>query len=95
LRAASARARIALLLSRRFPHQALARAAAVGAEALNPEAALVTPELVSEAHAEGLAVYPFTVDDPGDMRRMLDWGVDGLFTNVPARMRALLDGSPA
>jgi glycerophosphoryl diester phosphodiesterase len=95
LRAASAQARIALLLSRRFPHQALARAAGVGAEALNPEAGLVTPELVSDAHAEGLAVYPFTVDDPGDMRRMLDWGVDGLFTNVPARMRALLDGRPA
>ncbi len=95
LRAASAQARIALLLSRRFPHGALERAAAVGAEALNPEAVLVTPELVSDAHAAGLAVYPFTVDDADAMRRMLDWGVDGLFTNVPARMRALLDGHSA
>ena len=55
----------------------------------------MTPELVAGAHAAGLAVYPFTVDDPDEMRRMLDWGVDGLFTNVPARMRALVDGAPA
>ena len=85
-------ARIALLLSRRHPQGALERARALGAEALNPEAALVTPELISQAHGAGLAVYPFTVDDPEAMRRLLAWGVDGLFTNVPDRMRSLIGG---
>ncbi len=91
LRALSPDARLALLLSRKFPVRMVERARALGAEAVNPEDSLVTRELVREAHAAGLAVYVFTVDDPAEMRRLLDLGVDGLFTNVPARMRALVD----
>lgn len=92
LRAASRDARIALLISRRFPLRIFERAEALGAEAINPEASLVTEALVREAHARGLGVYPFTVDDADEMRRMLAWGVDGLFTNLPDRMRRLVDG---
>jgi len=90
LRAIAPEARIALLISRRYPIDILSRARAVGAEAVNPEAPLVTRELVDEIHAAGLAVYPFTVDAPERMRELLDWGVDGLFTNRPERMRAMV-----
>jgi glycerophosphoryl diester phosphodiesterase len=90
LRALSPAARLGLLVSRRYPQGALERARALGAEALHPERPLVTRELVAAAHAEGLAVYVFTVDDPDDMRRLLDLGADGIFTNFPDRMRALL-----
>jgi glycerophosphoryl diester phosphodiesterase len=51
---------------------------------------LASGELVRAAHGEGLAVYVFTVDDPAEMRRLLDLGVDGLFTNYPERLRGLL-----
>jgi glycerophosphoryl diester phosphodiesterase len=91
LRELSARARIGFLVSRRFPERAVERARAVGAEALNPELPLVTRSLVDEAHAAGLAVYVFTVDEPDDMRRLLDLGVDGLFTNHPDRLRGILE----
>ncbi len=91
LRSESAAARVALLISRRSDAGWPARARALGAEALNPELALVTPELVRAAHGEGLAVYVFTVDPEPQMRRMLDLGVDGLFTNYPARLRKLLE----
>ncbi len=90
LRALSPAARIALLVSRRYPARAVERALALGAEALNPEAWLVDAALVGEAHAAGLAVYVYTVDDPGEMARLLDLGVDGLFTNHPDRMLELL-----
>ncbi len=90
LRELSDKARIGLLVSRRFPQGAVARARALRAEALHPEAALASRELIDEAHGAGLAVYVFTVDDPGEMRRLLELGVDGLFTNYPARLRALL-----
>ena len=81
---------IALLVSRRFPQRAVERARALGAEALNPEAPITSAALVEEAHAAGLAVYVFTVDQLSEMERLLDLGVDGLFTNHPDRMRALV-----
>ena len=90
LREVSPEARIALLVSPQFPQGAIERAQKVGAEALNPERTLVSRELVESAHGEGLAVYVFTVDDAEEMGRLLDIGVDGLFTNHPRRMRAIL-----
>jgi len=91
LRSLSATVRVALLLSRRFPQGWVARARSVGAEALNPAAPLVDGELVEAAHGEGLRVLPFTVDAPDEMRRMLDLGVDGIFTNYPERLRRIVD----
>jgi len=93
LRTLSPEARVALLISRKFPQRAVERAKALGAEALNPEDSLVTAELVREAHAAGLAVYVFTVDEEAELRRFLDLGVDGIFTNHPDRLRAIVDES--
>jgi glycerophosphoryl diester phosphodiesterase len=91
LRALAPEARIGLLISRKYPVRILERARAVGAEAIHPEAELVDAALVDAAHEAGLAVYVFTVDDADEMRRLLGLGVDGLFTNHPDRMRALVD----
>jgi glycerophosphoryl diester phosphodiesterase len=90
LREVSQEVRIAVLVSPRFPQGAVERAKALGAEAINPERSLVSRELVDFAHGEGLSVYVYTVDDREEMHRLLDLGVDGLFTNYPGRMRALL-----
>ncbi len=38
---------------------------------------------VHRAHAEGLAVIPWTVNSPARMRRLIGWGVDGLCTDRP------------
>jgi len=67
--------------------------AAVGAEALNPWFGLADADWIEAAHADGRAVYPYTVDALADMRSCLEAGVDGLFTNHPERLRALLDAS--
>jgi glycerophosphoryl diester phosphodiesterase len=91
LRRLSPRARLALLVSARTVGRAVERALALGAEAVNPSLFVATPELVEAAHREGLAVYVYTVDAEHDMQRLLDLGVDGLFTNFPERMRSLLD----
>jgi glycerophosphoryl diester phosphodiesterase len=91
LRSQSPDARIALLLSARSASKPIERARALAAEAINPSLFVVTPELVEAAHQAELAVYVYTVDAEDDMRRLIDLGVDGLFTNFPARMRALLD----
>jgi glycerophosphoryl diester phosphodiesterase len=90
LRRLDAEARIALLVSPRSGQRPMERARAVGAEALNPWFGMVTADLVAEAHGEGLAVYPYTVDDPDRMEQLLALGVDGMFTNHPDRLRDLL-----
>jgi len=90
LRALCPEARLGFLLSPRDPERPLQRARAVGAEALHPWVGLATPELVGAAHAEGLAVHVFTVDREEEMRRLLDLGVDGIFTNYPDRLRRLV-----
>jgi glycerophosphoryl diester phosphodiesterase len=92
LRSLSAEARLALLISPRAPAGWLARARALGAEAVNPERRLVDRALVEQAHGAGLAVYVYTVDPEAEMQRLLDLGVDGLFTNVPDRLRRILAG---
>lgn len=91
LRTRSAAARIALLISPRAPVAIFERAAGVFAEAINPDVRLVTRKLVEEAHAAGLRVYPYTANESAEMARLLDCGVDGIITNHPARLHALLE----
>jgi glycerophosphoryl diester phosphodiesterase len=40
---------------------------------------------VTAAHQRGLKVWVYTIDDPADMNRLLDLGIDGLITNNPGR----------
>jgi glycerophosphoryl diester phosphodiesterase len=93
LRALSSAARLALLISPRRPQHALDRARAIGAESINPQLDLAAPALIEAAHADGLAILVYTVNELDDMLRLLTAGVDGLFTNYPDRLRALLETS--
>jgi glycerophosphoryl diester phosphodiesterase len=46
--------------------------------------------LVEAAHAECLAVHPYTLLQEPDMREMIDLGVDGMFTDFPNRLEGVL-----
>lgn len=61
-----------------------------GAKALSPVHTMTTKELVTEAHGQGLAVIPWTVDEPSRMHEMIDTGIDGLITDYPDRLRNVL-----
>ena len=52
---------------------------------------LATPELVETAHRHGIAVHVWTIDDPDEMRHLLDIGVDGIMTDRPAVLREVLE----
>ena len=95
LRALDPAARLALLISPQSPHEPLdailRHAADLACEGLNPHWSQVDASLVEGAHAAGLAVSVYTVNEIAGMRRRLDLGVDAVFTNFPDRLRGLLD----
>jgi glycerophosphoryl diester phosphodiesterase len=47
----------------------------------------VTPELIAESHALGLGVVVWTVNEPGDMARLIGMGVDGIISDRPDLLR--------
>ncbi|MEW2294313.1 glycerophosphodiester phosphodiesterase family protein [Streptomyces sp. NPDC006743] len=46
--------------------------------------------MVLEAHRRGLKVVPWTCDDPATLAALMDLGVDGVITDYPDRVRALM-----
>lgn len=51
---------------------------------------IVTPRFVRRAHGDGLGVFVWTVNRPNAMRRLWDWGVDGLISDDPGRALRIL-----
>ena len=77
------------LICRRAPTRSIRRAAQLGCRSWHPHRTLVSPSLVRRAHAAGLRVHVWTVDRPAEAARLIRMGVDGVFTNVPDRIRAV------
>jgi glycerophosphoryl diester phosphodiesterase len=63
---------------------------AAGGRIWSPYFGDLTPALVKEAHGLGLQVLPWTVNEPPDMERLIDWGVDGIITDYPDRLREVM-----
>jgi hypothetical protein len=71
----------------------VAPALALGAEAIHPEAGLLTKACVARAHQAHLQVNVWTANSWIRIRRLLKWGVDGIFSDYPERvviLRALM-----
>jgi glycerophosphoryl diester phosphodiesterase len=67
-----------------------AAVSALGFDAISPSHTILTPAMVAEAHAAGLRVIPWTVDNEPMMRHLVALGVDGLITNRPDLLREVL-----
>jgi glycerophosphoryl diester phosphodiesterase len=63
---------------------------ASGAAVWSPHYLDLEARPVEEAHALGLTVVPWTVNETAEMERILAMGVDGIITDRPDRLRALL-----
>jgi glycerophosphoryl diester phosphodiesterase len=63
---------------------------AAGGAVWSPNGGAVTEALVKEAQSLGLKVIPWTINNPADMQRLLGWGVDGIITDYPDRLRAVM-----
>lgn len=62
----------------------------VGANILSPDYSLVDAAFVERAHASGLKVIPWTVNDAGAMNAQIAAGVDGIITDYPTRLRDVM-----
>ena len=75
------------------PREALEYAARSGHELVLPGTRALEPvgeEFVDEAHAAGLRVGTWTADEPGQVARLLGWGVDAVASNDPAMALGVL-----
>jgi glycerophosphoryl diester phosphodiesterase len=67
-----------------------AAVSSLGFDAISPSHTTLTPTMVAEAHEAELRVLPWTVDATDSMRRMVEFGVDGIITNRPDVLRSVL-----
>lgn len=56
---------------------------------------LVDESLVARVHELGLALHVWTVDDPGEMTRLVQMGVDGVMSDVPRVLATVLERAAA
>jgi len=64
---------------------------ASGARVWSPNYRDLDARLVQEARGLGLAVVPWTVNEPREMQRVFDLGVDGMISDRPDRLRSELE----
>ncbi|HVM19353.1 MAG TPA: glycerophosphodiester phosphodiesterase [Egibacteraceae bacterium] len=75
---------------------AVALAVEQGARVVAPQSTSVGLDAdgIATAHAAGLAVMPWTVNEPAEAQRLADAGVDALCTDDPATVKAALSATP-
>jgi glycerophosphoryl diester phosphodiesterase len=64
------------------------------AYSVNCDVSFINQAFVTDAKARDLKVYVYTVDQADDIARMQQYGVDGIYTNYPARSRQRLAEKP-
>ena len=69
------------------PIKAIDVAKELKAVAINPHFETLTKGNTAKIHEEGLKVYTWTVNEPEDIQKMTEFGVDGIITNYPERVK--------
>ena len=59
---------------------------AAGAKIWSPDMKALKRETVEEAHRLGMRVVVWTVNEPADIQRMIDWKLDGVISDYPDRV---------
>lgn len=77
-------------LTASLPLDYAAFAQALQAYSVNCDVSFINQAFVDDAKARGLKVYVYTVDQQDDIARMQHYGVNGIFSNYPARSRQRL-----
>lgn len=73
-----------------FRYDPVKAAKAIGVDFISPYYTDISKGDVAEAHKLGMKVVPWTVNNPEDMDMLLDMGVDGIITDKPWVLKAIL-----
>lgn len=63
----------------------------LGCTAINPQLHFIDEQLVRACHQAGLEINPWVINEPEEMCRFIDWGVDGIITDCPPRLLQILN----
>ncbi|NQX61610.1 glycerophosphodiester phosphodiesterase [Paenibacillus qinlingensis] len=92
IKQAQPQAKVGLLYAANLiDHAAYASQLGVDVYSLHPYHHGIGQEDIIAAAAAGLAIYPYTVNEVADYKRLIAAGVTGIITDYPARLRNLLD----
>jgi glycerophosphoryl diester phosphodiesterase len=78
------------------PDDVISTMVARGHEALHPWVGTLRRSHIDACHGAGIEVNAWTCDDPERMAELIEWGIDGICTNVPDVALAVIarcDGS--
>ena len=64
------------------------------ATVLSPKKGSLKRSDVTELQGRGIGVIPWTVNDPDEIRKMIEWGVDGIISDHPDRVLEALASEP-
>jgi len=67
----------------------------VGSRGFNISSKRVTPEMIERCHRHGIPVAVYTVNEASDMRRLMEMGVDAVFSDHPDRMIEVVEEGEA
>jgi glycerophosphoryl diester phosphodiesterase len=74
------------LLAHEDVEEALTTACELSVYSINPFHARIDRDYVNRSHNAGLMVYPWTVNQPVDIRRVSGLGVDGIISDFPDKI---------
>lgn len=75
------------ILTEEDPMKAFAIGQELNAEAINPAFTQLNQKVVEEIKAKGFKIYTWTVNEIEDIEAAKAWGVDGIITNYPERIK--------
>lgn len=74
------------VLSKASVEEAIEWGKILNATAIHPSLGIITRQSIIDAHEQGFNVNVWTVNEPEDIARMIDFGVDGIISDYPDRL---------
>ena len=68
------------------PIKAIPIAKKLDALAINPNYKSLNEDNINEIHANGFKIFPYTINEFSDIKRMIELGVDAIITDYPERV---------